>query len=466
VTQQENEIYFLYHKKKESQMLCTKDSLQRVIYSLQEEMGQIEKSITLEEIVATSQKIGKKVAINLAENILQQRAQEPTIWGNCSQCGHKLHSKGFVNRAISTGIGKICWQRRVGRCANGCNGEQQVPFDQQLGITAYQKTSIELKMKACMLAVFMPFSLVALFIEKLLGVDVSESGVWKWIQQYGCKQKAANETSDSDVVAEEMNEQVAKLPLLIGADGVKVPFRPNGGSPKGSTVWQEVKVAVLTRLATRLNKRKQQIQHLQQRRLVAVLGSQQQLAPLLWREALRQRIHQSSLVVWISDGGVGFWSLFQQYFSNIAIGILDFYHAAQNLWKGAAAWLDGRTSTAKEWFVKARHELRHGSIDKILVDLMKAQRCELSEEERKIIQNLYKYLDEHRQHTHYSLFKDVMKLPIGSGVVESACKWLIAQRFKGVGMRWSETGFSNLLELRLAWVNGRFEKIYSASPNK
>jgi hypothetical protein len=29
-------------------------------------------------------------------------------------------------------------------------------------------------------------------------------------------------------------------------------------------------------------------------------------------------------------------------------------------------------------------------------------------------------------------------------MVESACKWLIQQRFKGVGMRWSDDGFKLL----------------------
>jgi hypothetical protein len=58
-------------------------------------------------------------------------------------------------------------------------------------------------------------------------------------------------------------------------------------------------------------------------------------------------------------------------------------------------------------------------------------------------------------------------LPIGSGMVESACKWLIQQRFKGVGRRWRETGLHQLLHLRLAWVNGRFEALFdlALSPN-
>jgi hypothetical protein len=66
---------------------------------------------------------------------------------------------------------------------------------------------------------------------------------------------------------------------------------------------------------------------------------------------------------------------------------------------------------------------------------------------------LYNYLDKHRDHIQYDKLK-AAGLPIGSGLVESTCKWLIQQRFKGVGMRWSEEGFNHLLHLRLAWVKG------------
>jgi hypothetical protein len=76
------------------------------------------------------------------------------------------------------------------------------------------------------------------------------------------------------------------------------------------------------------------------------------------------------------------------------------------------------------------------------------------------------YLERHRAHIDYASYKE-LGLPLGSGMVESACKWLIQQRFKGVGMRWSEDGFNHLLHLRLAWVNGRFEALFDLvlSPN-
>ncbi len=74
------------------------------------------------------------------------------------------------------------------------------------------------------------------------------------------------------------------------------------------------------------------------------------------------------------------------------------------------------------------------------------------------------YLETHKEHMDYGKFK-ALGLPIGSGIVESMCKWLIQQRFKGVGMRWSEKGFGALLHLRLAWVNEEFDDLFSASPN-
>ena len=77
-------------------------------------------------------------------------------------------------------------------------------------------------------------------------------------------------------------------------------------------------------------------------------------------------------MVGLSDGGRGFWCLFDECFSSHATGVLDLYHAVQNLWKGAAAWLDGRTTQARRWFAWARHRLRHWAPDGVLADLADA----------------------------------------------------------------------------------------------
>ena len=44
--------------------------------------------------------------------------------------------------------------------------------------------------------------------------------------------------------------------------------------------------------------------------------------------------------------------------------------------------------------------------------------------------------------------------PIGTGVVEGACRHLVKDRFEQAGMRWSMPGAQSMLELRAVALNG------------
>ena len=99
------------------------------------------------------------------------------------------------------------------------------------------------------------------------------------------------------------------------------------------------------------------VARLHQRRLVAVFGEIEALQQRLGLEALRQGILYAAQVVWLSDGARGLWRLFEAGFTVYASGLLDVYHAVQQRWQSAAAWLDGRTTQARRWFGWARHRL-------------------------------------------------------------------------------------------------------------
>lgn len=224
-------------------------------------------------------------------------------------------------------------------------------------------------------------------------------------------------------------------------------------------------MALLARLGKRQTKRGETVTRLHQRRLVAVLGSIDDLKPRLQLEALRQGIKTAAQVIWISDGARGFWRLYQQCFTHFAVGILDFYHAVQRLWQTASAYQDGNPArTQQQWFARMRHQLRLGFGKRIIKELDWLSKSKnTSQVTKPILCQVRDYLKIHLDHIQYRSFKQ-MGLPIGSGMVESACKWLIQQRFKGVGMRWSEDGFNHLLHLRLAWINQRFDSLFSEQP--
>jgi hypothetical protein len=454
-------------------MSCLSRSIAQSDPFLQELIEKLRNAPSLALLILAALQLGRAVAVKVAEEVLNERGQAPDEGRACPNCGQNLESQGLKPREMMTLIGLVKWRRRVRSCPGECAVGQVVPSDEALGVRPYQQTSVELKWVACALAVFVPFETAAVLLGLLTGVKVGHKSIWQWVQRAGQRALIQLNTQLEALahgelpIEETMPAPTQALPLLIGSDGVMVPFRPTAGLAKGKTVWREVKVGVLARLGERVTKAGKRVTHLTQRRLVAVLGDIDTLSPRLWLEALRQGIRRSQRVVWLSDGGRGFWRLFDQRFAQYATGILDFYHAAQNLWKGAKAWLDGRTQRARDWFTSARRRLRRGQAKAVLTDIQAALELEgLPDSARETLTNLYNYLDKHRDHIDYAKFKE-LGLPIGSGMVESACKWLIQQRFKGVGMRWSEDGFNHLLHLRLAWVNGRFDNLFplTAPPN-
>lgn len=449
-------------------MLTLKHIVELDAVELQQLYEKLQRSVTLASLVLAAWQIGVWFARALVNHHLDERAQLPQSWGNCHQCGHRLESKGFVNRRILTLVGWVEWRRRVGRCPNRCAGRHGVPFDAVLGITPYQQTSVELVRLGCLLAVFLPFELAVQLLSQLCGIRISDDTVWQWVQQFG---RQAMQQLDHELVnlhqggepaKESIDPMLMELPLVIAADGVSVPFRAQAGTPKGKIRFQEVKIALLARLRSVPTRSTQTKTRLEQRRLVAVLGDIAALQSRLQLEALRQGISTAPQVVWMSDGARGFWRLFEQHFSSMAIGILDFYHAAQHLWQAAEAYGNTLpTRTPGQWFERLRHQLRHGYEHRIVQELGRLLKYPSTPASAKpTLKRVRQYLSNHLAHLQYRQFKN-QGFPIGSGMVESACKWLIEQRFKGTGMRWSEAGFNHLLHLRLAWVNGRFDPLFA-----
>ena len=428
---------------------------------------QLRDAVTLATLVLTAWKMGLWIARSIVEQQLTERGKREDEQSYCSVCKTPLLSKGFAERQMLTLVGKVHWKRRIRRCPRHCLNSQKVPSDDALGIVAHQQTSIELVRLGCLLAVFLPFELAASILQQSSGISVSDGTIWNWIQAFGQRAEIHinNQLQDANagktVQIEALDSTLEAMPLIIAADGVTVPFRPQPKTAKGKIVWREVKVALLARLGKHQTQAGENVTRLYQRRFVAVLGSIDDLKPRLQLEAKRQGVETAPQVAWISDGARGFWRLYQDCFADCAIGILDFYHAAQHLWRAASAYHNGNPArTPQQWFEQMRHRLRHGFGKPLIRELHQLSRYRsTSDDTRVILRQVRDYFKTHLEHIQYRKFKK-LNLPIGSGMVESACKWLIQQRFKGVGMRWSEDGFNHLLHLRLAWINGRFDFLF------
>jgi hypothetical protein len=445
------------------------DTIRETSPEWQTQVDELENAPTISLLVMAAWHLARDLAVRLVEETLAKRSQVKAEWEICPKCGKQLQSKGFKPRQIKSIIGEVKWERRLGRCSNKCAIGQVAPFDKELGLTSNQKSDPGLQQVACLLAIFVPYETAVMLLKQLTGIEVSGQAIWEWVQSVGQRMMKSLEAELEALAAGELPEteaisaEIAAQTLLTGADGVMVPFRPQVKTSEGKTKWREVKVAIFARLGKVRTRAGKLIPRLHRHRVVAVLGDIDDLSERMWLEGLKQGLKEAPQVVWLSDGARGFWRLFDQRFQPYATGVLDFYHAAQNMWAGVKVWLDGRTTRCQDWFTDARHRLRHGQASDVLDDIKAAAALpDLPESTQQSLTKLYNYLDKHRDHIQYDKLKE-MGFPIGSGLVESTCKWLIQQRFKGVGMRWSEDGFNHLLHLRLAWVNGRFDSFFLAS---
>jgi hypothetical protein len=51
--------------------------------------------------------------------------------------------------------------------------------------------------------------------------------------------------------------------------------------------------------------------------------------------------------------------------------------------------------------------------------------------------------------------------PIGSGVVEGACRHLVKDRMERTGMRWLPSGAQAMLDLRATYLNGEWDAFWN-----
>src|SRR5262245_45411640 len=220
-------------------MLCLPDSICHDDPSVQRLLRMMDDARSLTALILAAWQVARVLAVHLVEDVLAERARQPTAWPPCPACGAAVRSKGMAPRQMMSLVGPVQWQRRVGRCPQGCAIPQVAPLAHALGILPHQRTSEELQALGCALAVFVPFATAARFLGWYCGSVVRPRAVWCWVQTAG-RQAMEHLQADLDTVAqgddpppEPLTAAQAALPLALGADGVMVPLRPEAGAPRG-----------------------------------------------------------------------------------------------------------------------------------------------------------------------------------------------------------------------------------------
>jgi hypothetical protein len=167
--------------------------------------------------------------------------------------------------------------------------------------------------------------------------------------------------------------------------------------------------------------------------------------------------HRFKHIVCIADGARDLWKYFQKKYPH-AIHVVDFFHVCEHVSK-LSELLFKKPSEAKAWYKKYRTILKEDP--KGASKLIRAARYRRSIiKKNPTIEAEIKYLQRNRSRMDYFQLRQ-KNLPIGSGVVEAACKNLIGARMKKSGMRWTIDGGQTVLTLRSLILSNRWEEFWS-----
>ena len=229
-------------------------------------------------------------------------------------------------------------------------------------------------------------------------------------------------------------------------------------------------------------------------------------------------LYPNALRIGIADGAVDNWSFLERFTQKQT---LDFYHATEYVADVANCLFDS-DDLRKKWLGNRCHQLKNFEggaadlleevvsfyqhvlkktsptiltfktkvIDSSPLDVALADECEdsavieaailpvehptIKEETIKVMKPFKKNVDTKALDAFVSYFQNNLaksrmsyaknleeKLPIGSGVTESACKMIIKSRLCQSGMRWKDEGIGIILSLRtLAKSNGKWDKFW------
>ncbi len=135
--------------------------------------------------------------------------------------------------------------------------------------------------------------------------------------------------------------------------------------------------------------------------------------------------------------------------------IVDIIHVTEYLWEAANTLLGETHSMREIWMQDALRCLLENELGRLLNHL-NYQLVGLSKHKQTALTKVMNYLRNNRDYMHYQDYL-AHGYPIGTGVIEGACRHLVKDRFERAGMRWSKAGAQVMLDLRAVYLNGDWD---------
>jgi hypothetical protein len=186
------------------------------------------------------------------------------------------------------------------------------------------------------------------------------------------------------------------------------------------------------------------------RRLASLVRTKQKVMELIKADAERRDPQHRKPLVVLLDGALGLWNLATTLFKpwKRVTFVLDIIHVVGYLWSAANALCGEGSQAGKRWVQEKLTTILRGRVGYVIGGLRQIlTKQQLRKSVRETLGKVITFFHNHRRWMPYDAYL-AMGLPVGTGVVESACGSVVKHRMEGEGKRWSLAGAEAMLALR------------------
>ncbi len=141
--------------------------------------------------------------------------------------------------------------------------------------------------------------------------------------------------------------------------------------------------------------------------------------------------------------------------------ILDVIHVAEYLWKASPAFETSSSPAAEAWVRERLLEILRGKAVHVAAGMRRSATLRgLTATARAPVDDCAGYLLKYQAFMRYDEYL-ARGLPIATGVIEGACRYLVKDRMDLTGASWRLGGAEAVLRLRSLWASGDFDEYWA-----
>jgi hypothetical protein len=418
---------------------------EEIIKQLSEGINHSETSLkeAEEKIVEHINRLGQIMVDEVVEGLKEPVIENRIIVGEKVAVFDGVRNLRFINR-----FGGVTVKPR--RCYKYLNHKGgYYPLDEKLGIDGCSGFSPLMTYLQALFGACESFERSEELLSSSMGFAVSATAIQRNTEATG----ARIDDRPYRMIAEEKRHESCEL-MVVEMDGT---MSPQIHEEKGVTGRESLKQPTEYKECNLVIVEKHKGEKRIDQWIGACYGPRKNFEEHVRRTGLQMGQLVAEKIVFLADGARTNWEIQMTNFPE-AVPILDFYHASEHLGDFCKLMKDPKTGQHRyERWIKM---LLDGEVLQVIAEMKEALKETPNRSEG--VKEINYYL-KNRDRMKYKEYKD-KGYPIGSGIVEGACKFVIGKRFKGSGMRWKKADNEKVLKVRLAKLNGLLPSYFVPEP--